>query len=160
MSARELWLWRHAHADAAAVDTNDMDRTLSTLGKTQAEAAAKHLRAQGAGQARVLCSPAKRTKQTVESLQKQLPNVKVQVIDDVYEASAGQLLALINKHTDAEHLLLVGHNPGLESLVALLSSGSSSAVRGMSTASVARFALPGHKAVEPGGAKLLEFWSP
>ena len=61
---------------------------------------------------------------------------------------------------DAERLLLVGHNPGLERLVALLSSGQSGDYRGMPPAAVAVLSLPAEAEIEPGIATLSTFWWP
>ena len=48
----------------------------------------------------------------------------------IYEASPGTLAALVDAQRDAECLLLVGHNPGLEQLAALMHSGQSGDYRG------------------------------
>jgi phosphohistidine phosphatase SixA len=76
----------------------------------------------------------------------------------IYEATAGDLDALIDEHEDAQRLLLVGHNPGFETLVALLATGQSGDFRGMPPGGIAWFELDG--AAEPGAGKLKAFWSP
>ena len=76
----------------------------------------------------------------------------------IYEATAGDLDALIDEHEDAKRLLLVGHNPGFETLVALLATGQSGDFRGMPPGGIAWFELDG--AAEPGAGKLKAFWSP
>ena len=48
----------------------------------------------------------------------------------------------MDEHREVERLLLVGHNPGMERLVALMHSGQSGDYRGMPTASVAVLSLP------------------
>ena len=53
----------------------------------------------------------------------------------------------------------MGHNPGLETLVALLATGQSGDFRGMPPAGVAWFELAGG-ALEPGAGTLKAFWSP
>jgi phosphohistidine phosphatase SixA len=55
-------------------------------------------------------------------------------------------------------VLLVGHNPGIERLVALLVEGRSDEFRGMPPAGLAVLHLGG--ALEPGSARLGAFWSP
>ena len=55
---------------------------------------------------------------------------------------------------------MVGHNPGLERLAALLNSGRSGDCRGMPTAAVAVLGLPLETAIEPGAARLAAFWWP
>jgi phosphohistidine phosphatase SixA len=56
--------------------------------------------------------------------------------------------------------MLVGHNPGLEQLAALMHSGQSGDYRGMPTASVVVLTVPQDAAIEPGVARLTAFWWP
>jgi len=55
-------------------------------------------------------------------------------------------------------LSLVGHNPGFETLVALLATGQSGDFRGVPPGGIAWFEIDG--AVEPGAGRLEAFWSP
>jgi phosphohistidine phosphatase SixA len=105
--------------------------------------------------ARILCSPALRSQQTLE---RALGAVAAISEAKIYEASAGELIALIDDNADAPRLLLVGHNPGFETLVALLATGQSGDFRGVPPAGVAWFEIDG--AVEPGAGRLEAFWSP
>ncbi len=72
--------------------------------------------------------------------------------------SPGELLALLDQHGDAGTVMLVGHNPGIERLVALLVEGRSDQFRGMPPGGLAILHLNG--ALEPGNARLDAFWSP
>ena len=81
-------------------------------------------------------------------------------MDTIYEATPGDLLALAEAHGDAERLLLVGHNPGLERLVALMHSGQSGDYRGMPPGAIAVLTLPTDTPLEPGIATLAAFWWP
>jgi phosphohistidine phosphatase SixA len=54
--------------------------------------------------------------------------------------------------------MLVGHNPGIERLVALLVEGRSDDFRGMPPGALAVLHLDG--TLEPGNARLDVFWSP
>ena len=67
------------------------------------------------------------------------------------------LIALADANRDAPRLLLVGHNPGLEQLVALLHSGQSGDYRGMPPGAVAVLGMPADAALEPGIARLDAF---
>ena len=78
----------------------------------------------------------------------------------IYEASPGTLAALVDAHRDAERLLLVGHNPGLEQLAALMHSGQTGDYRGMPPGGIAVLHLPMDAAIEPGIAALTQFWWP
>lgn len=152
-------LLRHAHAEPARPGQADIERPLSTSGEAEAEAAAAWLAERGAP-ARVLCSPAQRTRQTLARVLDRLGFVDTREEASIYEASPGALMALIEQHRDAGSLLLVGHNPGFESVVALLSTGQSGDYRGMPPAGVAELELPDATPVEPGCARLVAFWWP
>jgi phosphohistidine phosphatase len=55
---------------------------------------------------------------------------------------------------------MVGHNPGLEQIVALLASGQSGDFRGMPAGGVAVLDLPPEADLEPGIAGVAAFWWP
>lgn len=152
---RELILLRHAHAESAKVGGNDAARPLSVRGIAEAEDAGLWLRAHQALPARILCSPALRTQQTLDQALGQVPAT---IESRIYEATAGALIALIDEHADADRLLLVGHNPGFETAVALLTTGQSGDFRGMPPAGIAWIELDG--AAEPGAGRLKAFWAP
>lgn len=152
-------LLRHAHAEAARPGQTDSERVLSTTGEAEADAAARWLAERGAP-ARALCSPAQRTRQTLARALDTLGFIDTREEAEIYEASPGTLMALIERHRDAGSLLLVGHNPGLESVVALLTTGQSGDHRGMPPAGIAELELPDGAPVEPGCARLVAFWWP
>ncbi len=156
---RELILLRHAHADASASGQDDLQRPLSTTGLAEARAAGEWLREHALQPDRVLCSHAVRTRQTLAALG-ELGCTDVREEAAIYEASPGTLIALADTHRDARRLLLVGHNPGLEQLAALLHSGQSGDYRGMPPAGVAVLEFPVEAAIEPGVARLSRFWWP
>lgn len=160
MAEQELILIRHAHAEAQAPSGRDIDRPLSALGRTQAAAGAAWLAGHGIAGARVLCSPALRTRQTFEALRRELPGLELIEEAGIYEATPGELISIIESHRPAPRILLVGHNPGLESLVSLLAEGSSTDGRGMPTGAIARLSIPAASALEPGAAGVVEFWWP
>lgn len=159
MGQIEVVLLRHAHAERDAASGRDQDRPLSTLGFAQAEAAAAWFAERQLRPQRILCSPAIRTRQTLAALRARLPELEVIEEASIYEATPGELLALIEKHREHAPLLLVGHNPGMETLVALLSDGRSSDARGMPTGAIARLRVDA-TAIEPGHGEVVEFWWP
>lgn len=154
----ELLLLRHAHADSPTGQP-DLERALSPRGDVEADAAAAFLATHGTP-TRVLCSTATRCRQTAERVMAGLGTVDTRFDPRIYEATPGVLLDVLAEHRDTERLLLVGHNPGLESLVALLSTGQSGDHRGMPPASIAVLSLPDDAPTEPGVARLDTFWSP
>lgn len=157
---RQLILLRHAHAMPPAPGQDDADRPLSAQGVAEAEAAGAWLLDRGLRPDRVLCSPARRTRQTLEPVLAALGHVDQRLEPGIYEATPGALLALADEHREVPRLMLVGHNPGLEQLVALLASGPSGEYRGMPPAGIAVLQLPQHGGLEPGAAGLAAFWCP
>jgi len=156
---RELILLRHAHAEPGAPGQADIDRPLSPHGLAEAEAAGQWLARHGLLPDCVLCSPARRTRETLEAVLAITGYAEQRLEPAIYEATAGTLIGLLEDH-DVERLMLVGHNPGMERLVALLDSGRSDDYRGMPTAAVAVLTLPSGQPVEPGVGQLTSFWWP
>jgi len=160
---RKLILLRHAHAAMPIAQQADRDRPLSAHGLLEAEAAGRWLQQHGHLPDQVLCSPALRCRQTVETLASSLNlSLDVSLQPRIYEATPGTLIALLDEYWQQESsVLLVGHNPGLERLLALLSSGQSGHYRGMPPASIALLSFPSTAtALEPASACLSAFWSP
>ncbi|WP_449465358.1 SixA phosphatase family protein [Stenotrophomonas humi] len=157
---RELILLRHAHAEPADNGQADIDRPLSPHGLAEAEAAGRWLHEQRLVPDRVLCSPARRTRETLEAVLGLTGYVEQRLEERIYDAAPGTLAALLDEHREVERLLVVGHNPGLEQLVALMHSGQSGDYRGMPPAAVAVLSLPMEAAIEPGIARLAAFWWP
>ena len=157
---RELILLRHAHAEPASPGQADIDRPLSPHGLAEAEAAGRWLAAHGLLPDRVLCSPARRTRETLEAVLAATGYAEQRLEESIFEATAGTLIGLLEEQDEVERLMLVGHNPGMEQLVALLDSGRSDEYRGMPTAAVAVLSLPSGRPVEPAIATLTAFWWP
>jgi len=157
---RELILLRHAHAEPAGPGMSDPDRALSMEGLAEAEAAGRWLAARGLVPDRVLVSPARRTRETLERVLAAVGYADTRTEPRIYEATPGTLVALADEHRDAGRLLLVGHNPGLEHLAALMSTGQSGDFRGMPPAGIVVLHLPADADLEPGIATVDAYWIP
>lgn len=158
---KELILLRHAHAEPTLPDGVDLDRPLSPEGLAEAESAGAWLKQQGLVPDRVLCSPARRTRETLEAVLGVIGYVDQRLEDAIYDATPGTLIGLADAHRECDRVLLVGHNPGLERLAALLHSGQSGEYRGMPPGAVAVLAFNDDEAaLEPGNARLAAFWWP
>ena len=157
---RELILLRHAHAEPASAGQADLDRPLSAEGLAEAEAAGRWLGQQKLVPDCVLCSPARRARETLEAVLAAIGYVDQRIEPSIYEATPGTLIALADTHRDVGRLMLVGHNPGFEQLTALMHSGQSSDYRGMPPGGVAVLHVPADAAIEPGVARLDAFWWP
>ena len=155
----ELILLRHAEAQPAPPGGEDSVRRLSGRGEQEARAAGAWLKAHGVTPDRVLCSPSERTCATGSLALAALDRAPtMQTAEEIYNATPGELLALLDQHLDANTVMLIGHNPGIERLVALLVEGRSDEFRGMPPAGLAVLHLDGP--LEPGNARLDAFWSP
>ena len=112
----DLILWRHAEA----LDTvPDARRKLSSRGERQAMQMAQWLRPRLPKHTRILVSPATRTQQTAQALG--LPfETSARLATD---ASVADLIAATEWPTAGGAILVVGHQPTLGRLAALLLSG-------------------------------------
>lgn len=154
---REFILMRHA--ETAPINSRDDDRTrnLSAHGEAEARAAGTWLAEHHAAPGCTLVSPAARTRATAAGVMAALPAGEMREDAAIYDATPGDLLRVLDASSAAQ-TLLVGHNPGVEQLVALLVSGQSGAFRGMPPAAIAWVRVDGE--LEPGAGTLHAFWSP
>lgn len=151
----ELILLRHAEAEPGNDSKDDRERKLTEHGRSEARAAGEWLASHHVTYDRILCSPAQRTRETAALA---LDQVEPSYRDEIYDATPGDLYDLLDQQTDVERLVLVGHNPGIEQLVAFLVEGRSEDYRGMPPGGMARLVFS--DGLEPGKAKLETFWSP
>jgi phosphohistidine phosphatase len=137
VGTRTLIILRHAKA-ANPEGVVDQQRPLSPRGERDAAAAGGWLVEHGLQPDVVLCSPAKRTRQTwhrVASILTRAPDVSY--VEQLYAAGVPDLLdALANVSFDARVVLLIGHNPALSQLSALLDPSGADA-EGLSTSGIA-----------------------
>lgn len=109
------------HAKAEDPDgVRDQDRRLTKRGRRAAERTGELLADRLPD--RILSSSSARTRETVERFSKSADyRGPVEYLDALYLAEPAAYLAAVREHGgDAERLLLVGHNPGLEVLVTRL----------------------------------------
>ena len=157
---RELILLRHAHAEQAGLGQDDIDRPLSRQGLAEAEAAGKWLKEHNLLPDRIVCSDARRARETLEEVLQVTGFVEQRQEPRIYNATPGMLMEVADEHRECARLMLVGHNPGLEQLVALLSSGQSGDFRGMPAAGLVVLHIPAGAEFEPGIASMEYFWWP
>ena len=112
----DLILWRHAEAEEAAPGGADLERSLTPRGEKQAARMAGWLDRQLPGSARILCSPARRTEQTVLALGRKY-KLRAELAPD---GSPAQLLELVQWPDSRLTFLVVGHQPILGQTVAQL----------------------------------------
>jgi phosphohistidine phosphatase len=115
---KTLYLLRHAKSSWKDEGLEDFDRRLSKRGCAAAKAMGEYLARHRIAPAQVLCSPAKRTRETLERLQDGIGRaVPVRFEKVIYMAEASALLRRLRRLNDSlPSAMLVGHNPGLEQL--------------------------------------------
>jgi len=157
VSSRILVILRHAKA-ANPEGVLDIDRPLTPRGHADAAAAGAWLTRRGYQPDLVLCSPARRTRETWHGVALALKaGPAVRYADSVYNAATESLLDLVRGVDDTiSMVLLIGHNPGLSQLSALLDPDASDP-GGLRTAGIAVHTVEGHW-VEcgPEGAPLVD----
>ncbi|MGH7962445.1 MAG: phosphohistidine phosphatase SixA [Candidatus Binatia bacterium] len=112
-----LILWRHAEAEEG---TPDVERKLTVKGEKQAQKMAGWLQDHCNEPVRLLASPAKRAQQTAQALDKKIETNKELAVG----SSATRILRAIDWPDGQETIIIVGHQPTLGQLAALLLSGT------------------------------------
>jgi len=146
-----LSLLRHAKSDWSEDGLDDFDRPLAPRGLKAAPSIGKALNKRGPRVEKVLCSPAMRTRETLALLLTELSGQTPDVVyvDGLYHALPDHLLEQVVDHAgSAQHVLLVGHNPGLKFLAAHLARyGNSEDIAALNakfpTAALAQFQFSG-----------------
>lgn len=117
---RQLLLLRHAKSSWDDRSLPDFERPLNDRGRRAAPLIGREMKRRGVNPDSILSSPATRTRETVDLVVAAAGlNAPVRFDERIYEASVGDLLAVIADMDDAAgRVLLVGHNPGLENLLA------------------------------------------
>ena len=112
-----LSLLRHAKSSWKNPTLADHDRPLATRGETDAPVMGKAMADRGIDPDLVLCSSARRTRDTLALV---LPELKVEpkvVYDDaLYHATPAEMLDMLHAiQPGANRVMLVGHNPEIQS---------------------------------------------
>jgi phosphohistidine phosphatase len=166
---KTIFLLRHAKSSWREPDLDDHDRPLAGRGRRAAKAMGTHLEERAVRPSLILCSSARRTRETLDRLLPHLgPEPQVRIEREIYLASRGELLARLRRVDDCEDsVLLIGHNPGIAELArGLVGDGPAETIQRMNrkfpTAAFAAFALPLHRWQELtlGNTRLTEFTTP
>lgn len=124
-----LYLLRHAKARWAEPGSSDYDRPLELSGKADADLIAASMLLSGYVPDRVLCSGARRARETWEAAAKHLDAGDVRYIDSLYSSDASGYLDIIRESDGQGSVLVVGHNPVMEDLaIALARDGEAKAL--------------------------------
>ncbi|MDD5370021.1 MAG: histidine phosphatase family protein [Anaerolineaceae bacterium] len=158
---KTLLLMRHAKSSWKEQDLKDRKRPLSKRGKRNAPQMGKLVHEKELIPQLILSSSAVRAKETTELFCQALGyQGEVRYLDELYMAEADEILAVLAPlPDDLERVMVIGHNPGLESLLPMLTKR----VAALPTAAIAYLAVPVdswkdiHKKTH---AELIELWSP
>ncbi|MBI1295106.1 histidine phosphatase family protein [bacterium] len=141
---KHLTILRHAKAAVAPANQLDMDRPLVEKGHKQIKLMASVIRGIEPAPDRLLSSPASRAVETAEGMAAAIKFEQSILLEkEIYEAAPTTLLEVLREQpAPVEHLVLIGHNPGLEMLISGLCSGEDSRLNlKLPTAGIAHIAL-------------------
>jgi phosphohistidine phosphatase len=110
-----LGLLRHAKSEWDDMAQRDFDRGLNERGRKGAVMMGDHLREHNVAWGQMLASPAVRVKQTLELA---LPEFEPQFDERLYLASSETIVETLQElDHEADNILIVGHNPGLQAVI-------------------------------------------
>jgi phosphohistidine phosphatase len=164
--AKTLFLLRHAQSSWDDPNLADHDRPLAPRGRRASRLIAAYLQERRITPALVLCSSSARTRETLARISPGLAGeVEIEIEQDLYGASGGDLLARLGKVSDSvESLMLIGHAPAIPELVRRLAGrgpGSERLGGKFPTAALATVSFEGSwQELAPGAAELVDFVKP
>jgi len=117
-----LFLLRHAKAGWATPGMRDFDRPLEPNGRTDADAIGAAMVANAYIPDLVLCSSARRARETLDWVARHTGDRRVVYSDSLYSTDAAGYVDFVRETADADEVLLVGHNPMMEDVAMALAS--------------------------------------
>ena len=123
---KRLTLVRHAKSDWSLPGQDDWDRPLNRRGQRDVPDMARRLRSRRLKPELILSSPAVRalTTATVMARELKVPAAHVMQDERLYLASPADLIAVIRERgSEARHVMVFGHNPGITECANRLSTG-------------------------------------
>lgn len=136
---KTIHLLRHAKSSWKDPGQTDFERPLNGRGREAAPLVGQFMLKQKIRPELILSSPAERARQTAALvIQSAKLNAELRFDERIYEASAARLLEVVSQIDETVGVaLLVGHNPGMEDLLRVLTGESQT----MPTAALARILL-------------------
>jgi len=158
---KNLLLLRHAKSNWDHPSLSDHQRPLNPRGERDAPRMGRWICQQELEPDLVICSSAMRAEQTARAIVMECDTKEpLQVTDELYHAPAQKYLSLLAQVPDQfQSVLMVGHNPGIESLLEWLSGEPTS----MPTAALAHLQIQADSWQQfgsPAAAQLDGFWIP
>lgn len=157
---RTLYLLRHAKSSWKDATLPDFERPLKGRGRDAAEQMGRFLASKKVNVGALISSPSVRTRQTIDVVLRHVElGVEPQFDQRIYEASLSALVQVLTEISDdTKAAMLVGHNPGMEEMLAFLTRES----RHMPTCALAKISIAGSswKEAQRGAGKLEWFVTP
>lgn len=120
-----LILARHAKAETPQPGLDDHSRALTLEGRDAAARLAQRLHAIGLRPDVALVSSANRTIQTFKRMATVWEDVDLRIEEDLYDCARARFIALLARVSDADTVLVVGHEPTTSHVAAWLSGAGS-----------------------------------
>jgi phosphohistidine phosphatase len=123
---KHLTVLRHAKAEHIEEYPTDLERPLTPRGQKDARTIGEFLASAEPAIDWIVSSPAQRTRQTADAVTAALKFKRGIVWQEaIYEAEADTLLSVLAQvPVEMEHVVIIGHNPGMEELISGLTAGS------------------------------------
>ena len=119
---RQLFVLRHAKSSWDEPGLDDHERPLAPRGHRAVKLLGDHLRDHGVEPEQVLCSSARRTRETLAGVN---PTGERLVEPELYSASCDAVIARLRQVPDGTgSVMLVGHNPAMQLLVLRLTGAN------------------------------------
>ncbi|MEE9375699.1 MAG: histidine phosphatase family protein [Rhizobiaceae bacterium] len=125
---KRLYILRHAKSSWAQPGTGDIDRCLNDRGLEQIKLLNDWLSNSQQPIDHVICSPSRRTQETLAGLRSNFTNSSISIIDSLYLGELDSYLSTLGEQR-ADHILLIGHNPTCDELARYLASPKSPAAK-------------------------------
>lgn len=114
-------LMRHAQSGWALPGQADFDRSLDEAGVAEAAEVSARAAAAGYRPDLVLCSTARRCRQTADAFLAAFAEPpEVRYSDELYNAPPSAYFELIGRHPDRASVMVLGHNPAMEEILETL----------------------------------------
>lgn len=144
---KSLILMRHLKSDWDDAGLTDHQRPLSERGRSDGPIIRDALFARCPPPQMVLCSTARRTRETLAAVADLFPGAEIVYDDAIYEATTAALMQITSRISDiVDCAMIIGHNPGIFDFAWTLARRSeisgNPAFTKFPTGAVAAFALP------------------
>ena len=163
----QLLLLRHAKSSWDDPKLPDRDRPLNKRGRRSVAAMRHAMRQLGLAPDLILVSTARRTQETLATLEPWDETPLVEPMESLYLATAQQILGVLRQTNETvRSAMVIGHNPGMHDLAMLLTGARDSEPsrrlkEKCPTAALAEFAIGGTWAsLDAAGGQLVRFLTP